>query len=63
MAKKVSWRICHLCLERFHAEDEYKLGKLFESHKVSTPDGLKCMGQAQLKLSFIRNDNAWIKRS
>lgn len=63
MAKKTAWRICSVCLERFHAEDEWKLGKLFESHKVSTPTGQQCMSQAQLKLSFIRNDNAWIKRS
>lgn len=63
MAKKSAWRICSICLEHFHAEDEAALRKLFESHFVNAPDGQKCMGQAQLKMSFIRNDNAWVKRS
>lgn len=62
MKRKPVFRICINCLERFHAEDEHKLAKLFESHKVSTPDGLKCMGQTQLQMSFTRKDNAWCRK-
>lgn len=62
MAKKPVWRRCLQCMERFEAPTDFDLGKLFESHFVTADGVRKCMGEAQRKMSFIRQDNAWVKR-
>lgn len=57
-----NWRICISCGQRFRADDEYKLSKLFEAHFVSTNRGRECMCKEQLKLAFNKTGDAWTLR-
>lgn len=59
MAKKQAWRICSVCLNKFIARDEWEMDKVFNTHKVTTDQGQKCMGETQRLMTFKRNGNAW----
>ena len=59
--RKHSWQICPMCHEKFTAKNDRSLLKTIEAHLIQTDISLGCMSQAQLKLSFRRNDEfkAW----
>lgn len=62
MSKKPVFKRCISHFERFSAPTDWELGKLFESHFVTTDIGRKCMSMAQFKISYMREGNAWVKR-